>query len=147
MYKIIKLNRAFHSVFTSNSARIGDQLQLSKFCDVRCDPNESFLSSLAVTTKLEELNKNKSVGIDKVHPHVLRECSSSIASSLSKLLRQSYLTSELPQAWREANITPIFKKGSRSDPLNYRPISLTSVTCKVMEKLVKEKIIEHFETN
>ena len=111
------------------------------------DPNEGFLSTLAVTTKLEELNKNKSVGIDKVHPHVLRECSSSIASSLSKLLRQSYLTSELPQAWREANITPIFKKGSRSDPLNYRPISLTSVTCKVMEKLVKEKIIEHFETN
>ncbi len=68
---------------------------------------------------LEKLDADKSTETDQVHPRVLKE----------------------------ANITPIFKKGSRSDLLNYRPISLTSVSCKVMEKLVKEIILNHFNAN
>ena len=45
--------------------------------------------------------------------------------------------------WLTANITPIFKKGNRSSPLNYRPISLTAVCCKVLEHIIYYHIMEH----
>ena len=41
---------------------------------------------------------------------------------------------EIPKEWREANITPLFKKGSRLITENYRPVSLTSICCKLMEE-------------
>src|SRR6218665_1518962 len=52
-------------------------------------------------------------------------------------------TGDVPQEWRDALIVPLFKKGNRSDPGNYRPVSLTSVVCKVMERLVKDNVVEH----
>ena len=54
---------------------------------------------------------------------------------------------ETPEDWRTANVTPIFKKGDRNDPANYRPISLTSQVCKVLESIVREKVIEHLNVN
>ena len=140
------LNKAFHSVFNS-VPRDNDLPSFPKRCAVLCDPSPDFLSPTAVYAVLKELDRNKSTGIDQVHPHVLKECASSISYSLSSILQQSFITSKLPQLWREANVTPIYKKGSRSDPLNYRPISLTSVACKVMEKLVKEIVLNHFISN
>ena len=52
-------------------------------------------------------------------------------------------TGDVPQEWRDALIVPLFKKGNRSDPCNYSPVSLTSVVCKVMERLVKDNAVEH----
>ena len=51
----------------------------------------------------------------------------------------------VPADWRTANITPIFKKGSKSAAGNYRPVSLTSILCKVMEAIVRDMIMEHLE--
>jgi Reverse transcriptase (RNA-dependent DNA polymerase) len=44
-------------------------------------------------------------------------------------------------------VTPIFKKGKRTDPGNYRPVSLTSVPCKILESLIKDKIMQHLSEN
>ena len=60
--------------------------------------------------------------------------SAAFAKPITLICRQSYMEGALPVAWRVANVTPIFKKGSRLDPANYRPVSLTSVVCKVAEK-------------
>ena len=49
--------------------------------------------------------------------------------------------------WKEAIVTPIFKKGCKSDPSNYRPVSLTSVVCKVLEIIISENILEHIKNN
>jgi len=54
---------------------------------------------------------------------------------------------KLPAAWKEAVVTPIFKKGARAAVNNYRPISLTSVCCKIMEKLVRNSLLQHMITN
>ena len=51
----------------------------------------------------------------------------------------------VPNIWRMANVCPIFKKGSKGDPANYRPVSLTCVVGKVMESLIRDKIVEHLE--
>ena len=53
----------------------------------------------------------------------------------------------VPQDWRDGNIAPIFKKGSKRDPGNYRPISLTSIPCKVMESIIKDQVVNHLVTN
>ena len=52
----------------------------------------------------------------------------------------SYKLNQLPAEWKYAHITAIFKKGSKSDPSNYRPISLTIVICKLMESLVRDHV-------
>jgi len=78
------------------------------------------------------------MGCDKIHPHVLKECSESSSFALEKIFTKSIINKAVPSAWKEANITPIFKKGSKVDPANYRPISLTSVPCKVIEKIIRD---------
>ena len=52
-----------------------------------------------------------------------------------------------PRDWKTAIVVPIFKKGAREDPANYRPVSLTSVPCKIMESLIKDKLTEYLEMN
>ena len=53
----------------------------------------------------------------------------------------------VPMRWKEANITPIFKKGDKTDPSNYRPISLTAIPCKLMEKMIRDVMMEHIVKN
>ncbi len=50
-------------------------------------------------------------------------------------------------AWKTATVTPIFKKGTKGDPGNYRPVSLTSVPCKILESIIKDKIMDHLLEN
>ena len=53
----------------------------------------------------------------------------------------------MSKCWRNDNVLPIHKKGDRTDPSNYRPVSLTSQVCKVLESIVKDKVVEHLKTN
>ena len=89
-------------------------------------------------TKIRELNCNKSQGPDEIHLRLLKELSSVIAEPLAKLFQNSLVQGVLPNDWREANITALFKKGCKSASQNYRPVSLTSVICKQMESIIKE---------
>ena len=71
-----------------------------------------------------------------------------LAAILSKIFQASLKTGKFPKIWKEANVTPIFKgKGKRCDSSNYRPISLTAVPCKIMEKLVKNVMVRHLINN
>jgi len=56
-------------------------------------------------------------------------------------------TGEVPEDWRVANVTPIFKKGGKGNPGNYRPVSLTSVPGKIMESLIKDGVVKHLDIN
>ena len=49
--------------------------------------------------------------------------------------------------WREGHVVPIFKKGNRNQACNYRPVSLTSITCKLMESIVRDTLLKHFIKN
>ena len=83
------------------------------------------LSRDNIAKRLEKLDPNKTTGIDDVHPLILRNCSSAFSHPLELIFKRSISESKVPDAWREANVTPIFKKGCKLDPANYRPVSLT----------------------
>ena len=92
---------------------------------------------------LNSLDTNKSSGPDKIPNKLLKMCALIIAGPLSKLFNKSLLSGIFPHSWKRACVTPIFKKGSSSDPTNYRPISLLPNLSKILEKLVFNKIYKH----
>ncbi|XP_065678462.1 uncharacterized protein LOC136093401 [Hydra vulgaris] len=137
------LNGYFASVFNKSqtlSAPIID-IETQKICK-----NSDFNASV-VEDYLNKLDTNKATGLDRVHPKVLKECKSTLAKPISLLFNKSFETGKLPKLWLCANIVPLFKNGDKLNPCNYRPVSLTSVVCKVMEKIIKDKMMKHLVKN
>ncbi|KAK4828070.1 hypothetical protein QYF61_023130 [Mycteria americana] len=101
----------------------------------------------AINDLIHHLDTHKSIGLDGIHPRVLRELAEEIAKTLSIIYQQSWLTGEVPDDRRLANMTPIYKKGQKEDPGNYRPISLTSVPGKIMEWFILSALNRHMQAN
>ena len=93
-----------------------------------------------------EIDKSPA-GPDNISARLLKETNLELCKPLTTLFKRSIAESKLPDAWKEAQIVPIYKKGQKSKPGNYRPISLTSVVGKVLERLVKEEIMNFLEEN
>ncbi|CAM5177829.1 unnamed protein product [Eretmochelys imbricata] len=85
------------------------------------------------------------MGPDALHPRVLKELADVIAEPLAIIFENSWGSGEVPEDWKKANVVPIFKKGKKDDPGNYRPVSLTSVPGKIMEHVLKESILKHLD--
>ena len=96
-----------------------------------------------VEEKLKSLKPTSSPGPDGLHPKVLRELAVPLSVPLSALFRKSLDSGVVPSQWSVGEVVPIFKKGKKQDPSNYRPVSLTSVTSKVMESIVRDHLLEH----
>ena len=88
------------------------------------------------------MKDSKSPGVDGIPPKLLKEIVEQISAPLTKLFNLSLEEGTVPSEWKEANITPLFKKRSRNKSENYRPVSLTSVVCKLLEKLIRDHMVE-----
>ncbi|RMC07029.1 hypothetical protein DUI87_16482 [Hirundo rustica rustica] len=127
------LNAFSASVFTRKTTCLQDNCSLGLIDAVREQNGPPIRKkSEAVRQLLRCLDTRKSMGPDGIHPSVMRELADEFAKPLSIIYQQSWLTGEVPDDWKLANVTPIHKKGGREDPSNYRPVSLTSVPGKTM---------------
>ena len=133
------LNTFFSSVFTNeDTTNIPVPQQM-------CDAN---ISSFVVTEemfkkRLSKVKKNGAPGPNKITQQVLSELQDVVALPLCIIFNKSLSTGEVPEDWKIANVTPVFKKGNRSLAANYRPISLTSIVCKILESLICEVMVTH----
>jgi len=101
----------------------------------------------AVNDLLCHLDTYKSLGLDGIHPRVPRELAEELAKPLSIIYQQSWITGEVQDDWRLAIVMPIDKKVWKEDPGNYRPVSLTSVPGKIMERFILSALIRHVKAN
>jgi len=100
-----------------------------------------------ILLQLLKLNPHKSLDPDGISPFVLRYAARAFVVPLTIIFSKSADQSAVPHHWSDAHINPIFKKGDKSDPGNYRLISLTSVLCKLMERLVRDQLSSYFVIN
>ena len=96
---------------------------------------------------LSRLKEFSAHGPDSIPSKLLKDYATYLAEPLRIIFNKSLSTGEIPAAWKLANVTPIYKKGKKCEPANYRPISLTSVPCKLLEGIIKKKIVEHLDIN
>ena len=85
-----------------------------------------------IAMTIKKMKNNKSPGVEGIPPKLLNEIVEQISRPLAKVFNMSLEEGIVPSEWKKANITPLFKKGSRIKPENYRPVSLTSVVCKLL---------------
>nr|VZI46391.1 unnamed protein product [Spirometra erinaceieuropaei] len=141
--KAAYFSRFFQSVYT-NEARFlppsTEELPTPSVSDI-------LFSEGIVRRELEALNESKSPGPDEIPSKLLKELASELSVPLSMLFQTSFDTGTLPVYWKLAHITPLHKGGNRAATTNYRPISLTCILCKVMERIIKSELMQFLEVH
>ena len=118
-----------------NSIPVSTELSLVQF-----NSNEIFKI-------LKKLKSSMASGPDGIPPIFLKQLASHLAAPMQKLFTSLFHFESLPKMWKQALVTPIFKKGKSSKVENYRPISLTCVACKVFESVIKPKLVNFLTEN
>jgi len=105
------------------------------------------VTPIEVASKINKLKTNSSAGPDDLPPIFFKSLVKVLAGPLAMLFNSLLSIGGVPSQWRTALVTPIFKKGSSSDVNNYRPISLTCLSCKLLESVVKDRMMEYLVKN
>ena len=137
------LGKFFASVFTDEPDGVWELLDKPKI--KHCV--ELNITEEVVMKKLNKIRISKSPGPDGIHPRVLSELKSVLVTPLTLIFRASLEMDQIPDKWNEANITAFYKKGNKHTTGNYRPISLTSICCKIMESIIRDVKAKYMKDN
>ena len=89
---------------------------------------------------MQNINVNKSTGPDEITGKLLQICAPDLYESFTLLFQKSIVSGTVPNDWKSAHIFPLYKKGDKSTPANYRPVSLICISCKLLEHIVHSTI-------
>ena len=96
---------------------------------------------------LRASNPFYSMGPDEIHPRILKESAYELAGHFYTLFQEPLNSVSFPHSWKTAHITCIFKSADRLSPTSYRPISLTSIPCRILERIIKAHMLNHLTRN
>jgi hypothetical protein len=124
----------------------------SQFCTKQqLSPNKmlrnwsSDITANGVCKLIGDLKHGKAPGPDGINASMLQLHPELTAECLSIIYNKSFSLGQVPARWKEANVVPLHKTGDRKFPGNYRPVSLTSIPCKIMEHIILHKLNEELE--
>ena len=133
------LNNQYSSVFTREDK--------SNIPEPPGDPyptmNEITVTEEGVLRLLLKTNPHKASGPDQLPARILKECAHELAPLLTSFFNKTLQDGCLPDDWKKANVSAVFKKGDRHAAANYRPVSLTSICCKIQEHVITSSIMKH----
>ena len=95
-----------------------------------------------VASTITNMKGKRSPGVYGVSPKILKETVEQISTPLAYVFNMSLQEGIVPLEWKEANIIPLFEKCSRNKSVNHRPVSLTSVICKVLETIIRDRMMD-----
>ena len=136
----VALNEFFLSVFTVENPNIPSIDDMKPNIETTTDLS---ITEAEIEKRLRKMKRFGAPGPDKIFTSFLQDYCNELKGPLCDIINSSYQTTNVPEMWRTAAVTPIFKKGSKFQVNNYRPISLTSIPCKIMETILKEQIVDH----
>ena len=108
-----------------------------------CCPVELLCTEDQVYDLIMQLDNQKSSGTDNVSAKMLKATVNTTVSTITKLFNMSIRTGTFPSCWKTARVVPIPKKGCRTNPANYRPISILPILSKVLERILHNLIFKH----
>jgi len=139
--KVDILNSQLSSVFTSDDGSTLPDLGISPYPDISpVDINTSGIVGL-----LSDLDPSKSQGSDKIKQKLLKLLADEVSPCIQLLFSASLHQCVVPADWKRTIVCPIFKKGDRKNPSNYRPVFLTSICSKIMEYVIYSNVMSHLE--
>lgn len=136
-------NNYFSSVFTQEDHSTTPPLVDADYQYM--SPIEISVSGIAAL--INNLKISTSAGIDDINTKILKSTVIHSSNILFHIFRQSLSTGEIPRDWKIGKIIPIFKSGDKTNAQNYRPISLTSVPCKILEHIIVSAVAQHLDSN
>ena len=115
-------------------------------------PNTSLLTGFSISDEkilniIRSLNPNKAHGWDDISVRMIKICNDALLLPLRLIFELCMTQGVFPEAWKQANVVPIYKKNSKSLKNNYRPISLLPIFGKILEKLIFDSLYHHLNTN
>ena len=143
----------FNSVFTTpDQSKIVIDPELFFSVDEKSAIESPHLSSIVFTDEIvlsaiKELSHNSAAGPDGIPASLLINCAAELAPILCDLFKHTFSEGFIPPSFKRAAIVPVFKAGDKAKPSNYRPISLTSTICKILERIIRKQVFTYLSDN
>jgi len=142
--KVELFNNFFASVFVADD---GGKPNFPSRCDSSISIGSIGFTPLFVYDTLRQLKPSTSTGPDGIPNLFLKKLCRQLSLPLCHIFNESFQSRVLPNDWKYAYVTPLFKQGKTSNPSNYRPISLTATCCRVMERIINKQLIDYLLKN
>ena len=133
------LNEAFAAKFTDphvDGAPRAPDYPVDTLCSMH-------VSEAAVSAALKLISPNKACGTDNISARIIAECTDQLVTPLTKICNLSVSSGVFPRKWKETNIVPLFQRGDKKNPANYRSVSLLPLFGKILERVVYDQLYRH----
>ena len=137
------LNEYFASVFVNE---VDDNFfQANRSANVNNSIESVVVNQDIIMRAIDKLQVSKAPGPDGIHARIIKECKLIFSLIFNIIFNKSIEEGILPMQWKQANVKALFKKGKRTLCSNYRPVSLTSIICKILEGVIRDSIMLFLE--